>query len=295
LSHYLIPLLAAIAASFVGLFGAKYRITSFFVFLATGIVFWLGLAGSQWTITQFPDFSDFGHFFPNQVWQRILWPIGFVVLWSVLLEAFPNALRVDTRLLFYAIVFGIAIYATLPFSPIWDDLIPENTRWLLTSFVSAICNYHSVALMCDDDRSTSGRRWAIWIIVANYGAITSVMFSQIGSLGEWCLALMSMAAVVAAAVSITGKVSWTKPLLPAMCVLAACLVANIRFNATYPKPWWVFGVLYAMPTAIAAIDLFLENRIGKPQRLVVSAGLGIVASILLIQAVWIFASTNEEW
>ena len=291
----MIPTLAAIAASLVGLFVLGGRIPSILANLLMVALCWLGLAGSQWALTQFPDFSGLGVFFPNQVWQRILWPLGLLFLGSAVVESFKYKLPESTRLLLYVIAFGLTIYASLPFAPIWDDLIPENAMWLLASLFASTCNMHAISMMLDDERAESGKRWAMWLLVANFGAIAGVMFSQIGSLGEWCLAAMVTAAVFAAAISISGNSTWIKAIVPSLCLLAACLVANIRFYATEVKPWWLFVILFFMPTAIAAVDLILEKRWKKTVRLVISGVLGFVTSFTLIAFVWLNTASTESW
>ena len=295
MTQFLIPLLAAIAASVLGVFGSRVRIPQFFIYLSLALICWLGVACSQWTITKWPDLSEPATLFPNQVWQRIIWPLGLVMLGSVVVETLGTRIRGDTRLLLYSTSFGWMIYATLPFAPIWDELIGENAFWLLASSTAATCNFLSLSLMFDRSRSESGYRWAMWVIVANFGTIAGVMFSQIGSLGEWCIAATIMATVIALAISRSGKSEWLKPLLPGFCLLSACLIANIRFNASKAKPWWIFFVLYFMASVIAWVDVLAENRLSKRNRLIVSAILGTVASLSIIGSVWMNTLLDQEW
>jgi hypothetical protein len=229
------------------------------------------------------------------VWQRILWPLGLVFLWSAVLESFGRKLSESTRLLLYVIAFGLTIYASLPFAPIWEDLIPENAMWLLASLLASICNLHTLSMMFDDGRADSGKRWAMWILVANFGAIAGVMLSQIGSLGEWCIAAMATTGVFAIAVSISGKSNWTKAIIPPICLLSACLVANVRFNATEVKPWWIFVVLFFMPALIATTDFILEKRLKKSVRFAISGAIAITMSVAVIAFVWIGNSPTEDW
>ncbi len=291
----MIPMLAATVASFFGVFARSGLVPDIVSKLAIAILCWLGLAGSQWSITQVPDFTGLGVFFPNQVWQRILWPLGLVFLWCAVLESVGRKLPETTRQLLINTSFGLAIYASLPFAPIWEDLIPENALWLLASLLASSCNLHALSRMVDDDRPDSGKRWATWILVANFGAIAGVMFSQIGSLGEWCLAAMVMSGVIAIAVSVSGNLTWAKAILPPICLLSACLVANLRFNAIEVKPWWIFAILFFMPTLISVTDLILENRLKKPARLAISGTLAIVLSVAVIAFVWSGTSPTENW
>ncbi len=293
--QFIIPLLAATAASLSGIFFCEGRAPAFPSKLAIAFLCWIGLAGSQWIITQAPDFSGLGIFFPNQVWQRILWPIGLVFLWSAVLESIGRKLAESTRLLLYVISFGLTIYASLPFAPIWEDLIPENAMWLLASLLASTCNLHALLMMFDDERSNSGKRWAMWILVANFGAIAGVMFSQIGSLGEWCLAAMVMTGVSASAVSISGNSNWTKAIVPPMCLLSACLVANVRFNAIEVKPWWIFVVLFLLPALIATTDLILEKHLKKSTRFTISGLIAIAMSVAVIAFVWFDPNPTEDW
>lgn len=287
-------MLAAIAAGFFGMVLHSGRVPAVLSNLAIALLCWIGLAGSQWSITQAPDFSGLGIFFPNQVWQRILWPLGLVFLWSALLESIGRKLPDSTRLLLYAISFSLTIFASLPFAPIWEDLIPENAMWLLASLLASACNFHAIAMMFYNERSDSGKRWAMWILVANLGAIAGVMFSQIGSLGEWCVAAMIMTGVFAIAVSISGNSNWAKAIIPPMCLLSACLVANVRFNATEVKPWWIFVVLFFMPALIATTDLILEKRLKKSPRLAISGAIAIAMSVAVIAFVWSGTSPTEN-
>lgn len=293
--QFIIPVLTAIAASFFGTVLHNGRVPAVVSNLAIAFLCWLGLAGSQWSITQAPDFSGVKIFFPNQVWQRILWPLGLVFLWSALLESIGHKLSEPTRLLLYVISFGLTIYASLPFAPIWEDLIPENAMWLLASLLASTCNFHALSMMFDDERLDSGKRWAMWILVANFGAIAGVMFSQIGSLGEWCVAAMLTTGVIAIAVSISGISNWTKNIIPPMCLFSACLVANIRFNAIEVKPWWIFVVLFFMPALIATTDLILEKRLKKPARFAISGAIAITISVAVIAFVWSGNGPTEDW
>jgi len=295
LTQFLIPLLAAFAASILGGFWSRVRIPVFFAYLSLALICWLGLACSQWTITRWPDLFDSATFFPKQVWQRIIWPLGIVMLGSVVVESLGTRLRGDTRLILYVVSFGWMIFASLPFAPIWDDLIGENAFWLLASSTAAICNFQSLSRMLDRSRSESGHRWAMWAIVANYGAIAGVLFSQIGSLGEWCFAVTIMATVIASAISWSGKSEWMKPLLPGFCLLSACLIANIRFNASQAKPWWIFLGLYFMVSGIAWVDLLAENRLCKRNRLIVSTIIGTIASLSIVGSIWMNTVLEEEW
>jgi hypothetical protein len=293
--QFIIPSLAAAAVSVTGLFLLPSRLPPFLARLLIAFVCWLGLAGSQWAVTQVPDFSTLGFLFPNQVWQRILGPLGLVFLWSAFIESIGAKLSDATRLVTYILAFGLAIYASLPFAPIWEDLVPENALWLLASLSASICSAHTVFLMLSDERTESGKRWAIWSLVANFGAIAGVMLSQIGSLGEWCIAAMLMVGVFAAAISISGNSTWVKSIVPPFCLLAGCLVSNIRFNATEVKPWWLFVTLFFMPTVIAMVDLLLENRMKKPIRLVISATLCFVTTGTVVGFVWLSSSPSESW
>ncbi|XZE54273.1 hypothetical protein SH139x_000230 [Planctomycetaceae bacterium SH139] len=225
---------------------------------------------------------------PEDVWQRVLWPISLTGLaMAIVLGDRPSLER--WRCLLGLLGAVATAYVVIPTGSGWEDTVELHRFWVLAVVLSACCNMWSLDWLAR--RGTV--RWVLLVAIAGQGGAAMLAGSEFGSLAEWQLAAISVTSVAALIAMIGGQWAALALLYPAM-LMAAATIASWRFYSYTDYPWWLYAVVLFLPSAIGLLDLLLLSKQSTWMRVSVAA---VFAVMMLALVAWqaFGASGEAEW
>ncbi|MFO1063668.1 MAG: hypothetical protein U0892_07365 [Pirellulales bacterium] len=225
----------------------------------------------------------------SEPWQGLF---GSLLLAVILLPSLNwlEAAHDAGRMWITMLLAALCSMSSLPGGEAYQDVVPGNAFWSLAAVLST-------GLSCWSLRSLNGSgggSLGLWILTAFTAAVSAVLLSCYGTLGESCAAVFAATAAAAVVRSCSAQASWHTAWSVLPLFMSTQLITHVRIYSSTALPAYAAVLLFLFLPIVCGADRVFCGKASLKKRTLLAAVLSGVLCMLIIVAIFVGGSGETE-
>lgn len=227
----------------------------------------------------------------SEPWQGLFGPLLLAVILLPSLR-WLDAEHDAGRMWIAMVMAALCSMSSLPGGEAYQDVVPGNAFWSLSAVLSTGLSCWSLRSL----NASGGGSLMLWILTAFSAAVSAVLLSCYGTLGESCAAVFAATAVAAIVRSCSAQASWHSAWCVLPLFLSTQLITHVRIYSSTALPAYAALLLFLFPSIVCGADRVFCRKASLKKRTLLAAFLsGALCTIVLAAIFFSGSGETEAW